>query len=167
MVLQTTLIINVLITSSVCVVSIFRVTSFDFNNLNDSTYLSIGPATWSSVEQSVGIICACLPTLRPFFRWLYGASKNCTQKRDSAQSGPPSRAPLSSRVSYGDEESALELPDSSLQQQVDKASTQELGAFPNKDCWSQPQEEAGGSHISQIFEDGEAEACIRRPESFA
>lgn len=42
--------------------------------MNDPTYTSIDPSTWSSVEQSVGIICACLPTLRPLIRRFLGSS---------------------------------------------------------------------------------------------
>jgi len=34
---------------------------------------------WSSIEQSVGIVCACLPTLRPLLR--------CGNKRPSSDSG--------------------------------------------------------------------------------
>jgi hypothetical protein len=29
---------------------------------------------WSSIEQSVAILCGCLPTLRPLFRRLYGST---------------------------------------------------------------------------------------------
>ncbi|KAJ6067411.1 uncharacterized protein N7446_004448 [Penicillium canescens] len=58
----------------VCVVSILRIVSFDLSDVNDPTYTSIDPSTWSSVEQSLGIICACLPTLRPLIRRLLGSS---------------------------------------------------------------------------------------------
>lgn len=55
--------------------SILRIVTFDSANITDATYTSIDSATWSSVEQSVAIICACLPTLRPLFRQLYGGSQ--------------------------------------------------------------------------------------------
>ncbi|KAJ6087144.1 hypothetical protein N7467_006058 [Penicillium canescens] len=58
----------------VCVVSILRIVSFDLSDVNNSTYTSIDPSTWSSVEQSGGIICACLPTLRPLIRRFLGSS---------------------------------------------------------------------------------------------
>lgn len=63
---------------------------------------------WSSIEQSVGIICACLPTLRPIVRKLYYKSKNTSQrtKRESGMSDvtikPPTRP-----VSLGDEEKSI------------------------------------------------------------
>ncbi|KAJ5124406.1 uncharacterized protein N7515_008231, partial [Penicillium bovifimosum] len=60
----------------VCVVSIVRVVHFNVANFGDPTYSSLSPATWSSVEQSTGIVCACLPTFRPLFRTLYGPSRS-------------------------------------------------------------------------------------------
>ena len=48
-----------------------------FNQLKpqDETYTNIEPAIWTVVEQSLGITCACLPTLRPLFgRLLFGTS---------------------------------------------------------------------------------------------
>lgn len=68
----------------VCIVSILRIIQFNGSRINDPTYSTINTATWSSVEQSVGIVCACLPTLRPLFRQLYGTSRNGTS--DSAGS---------------------------------------------------------------------------------
>lgn len=59
---------------SVCIVSILRITAFNKSDPKDPTYTSIDTAMWSSIEQSVGIICACLPALRPLFRRLYGSS---------------------------------------------------------------------------------------------
>ncbi|KAJ5718278.1 hypothetical protein N7488_003924 [Penicillium malachiteum] len=91
----------------VYIVSVLRVTSFDYDTLGDGSCKSIEPATWSSIEQSVGIICACLSTLRPFFRWLYDSSKNTTRKRDSALSGCSKQTPLACRGSQADEENGL------------------------------------------------------------
>ncbi|KAL4897648.1 hypothetical protein BDV59DRAFT_190567 [Aspergillus ambiguus] len=58
----------------VCITSIVRVIAFDLQNTHDPTYTTVDTAAWSSIEQSVGILCACLPTMRPFFRRLYGTS---------------------------------------------------------------------------------------------
>lgn len=51
---------------SVCIVSILRLQSLvAISNSSDQTYDNPPAATWSSVETNVGIICACLPLLRP------------------------------------------------------------------------------------------------------
>lgn len=52
--------------TSVCVVSILRLQSLvAISNSKDPTYDNTPAATWSSVETNVGIICSCLPCLRP------------------------------------------------------------------------------------------------------
>lgn len=53
--------------SSVFIASILRVTSFEQLRVTDQTYTGVAPALWSSAEQSLGIVCACLPCLRPLF----------------------------------------------------------------------------------------------------
>ena len=51
---------------SVCVVSILRLQSLvAISNSTDQSYDNPAAATWSSVETNVGIICSCLPLLRP------------------------------------------------------------------------------------------------------
>lgn len=55
-----------LITHSVCIVSILRLQSLvAISNSTDQSYDNPAAATWSSVETNVGIICSCLPLLRP------------------------------------------------------------------------------------------------------
>lgn len=51
--------------SSVCVAGILRVLAYHPTQLADSTYSGVGSMTWSIVEQGIGVVCACLPTLRP------------------------------------------------------------------------------------------------------
>jgi hypothetical protein len=60
--------------NSVCIVSILRLQSLvSISNSTDPTYDNPAAATWSSVEINVGIICSCLPLLRPLFnRFLPG-----------------------------------------------------------------------------------------------
>ncbi|KAF2704391.1 hypothetical protein K504DRAFT_485019 [Pleomassaria siparia CBS 279.74] len=49
-----------------CIVSILRLHSLvSISNSTDTTYDNPPAATWSSVETNVGIICSCLPCLRP------------------------------------------------------------------------------------------------------
>ncbi|KAF1832247.1 hypothetical protein BDW02DRAFT_555181 [Decorospora gaudefroyi] len=57
---------------SVCIVSILRLQSLvQISNSKDPTYDNTPAATWSAVEVNVGIICSCLPLLRPLLtRWL-------------------------------------------------------------------------------------------------
>lgn len=51
---------------SVCIVSILRLQSLvAISNSTDQSYDNPPAATWSSVEANVGIICSCLPLLRP------------------------------------------------------------------------------------------------------
>ena len=52
---------------SVCVASLIRITIFSQYNPKDTLYTIIMPMVWSSVEQSLGIVCACLPVLKPLF----------------------------------------------------------------------------------------------------
>ncbi|KAJ8114955.1 hypothetical protein OPT61_g3276 [Boeremia exigua] len=58
----------------VCIVSILRLQSLvAISNSDDQSYDNPAAATWSSVETNVGIICSCLPLLRPLMtKWLPG-----------------------------------------------------------------------------------------------
>ncbi|KAJ5668492.1 uncharacterized protein N7477_007062, partial [Penicillium maclennaniae] len=95
----------------VVVASILRVTSFDFHTFDDPTYVNAMPSTWSSIEQSVGIICACLPTLRPLLRsWSGNPKRNNTHVRKRTGCVFPKRVPLMGRSSQGDEESKSVSP---------------------------------------------------------
>ncbi|KAL4801581.1 hypothetical protein BDV18DRAFT_148918 [Aspergillus unguis] len=50
----------------VCITSICRLVSLKkISDSSDPTYDNVAAAAWSAVECNVGIICACLPTLRP------------------------------------------------------------------------------------------------------
>ena len=53
--------------SRACIASIVRVTSFSELVLSDITYTIVSASIWTTIEQSIGIICACLPTTRPLF----------------------------------------------------------------------------------------------------
>lgn len=153
--------------NSVCVVSVLRITSFDFNTLDNPTYVSVVPSTWSSIEQSVGIICACLPTLRPLLRWLTGSSASSIRNRDSSSSEFPQRSPLSSRPSQKDEENALDSlasptsPPPLVSQMNPEnnrvSSSPEMDTIEDQDRSSWALEECNG----------DPDRHIPRPESFA
>ncbi|KAF9892862.1 hypothetical protein FE257_000451 [Aspergillus nanangensis] len=101
--------------SFVCIVSVIRVTSFIVQDRQDPTYTTIDTAAWSSIEQSIGIICACLPTLRPFFRRLSGtcptdlAGPNPNKSEGSDAQSPRTASPQSrwSSGRVGDEDPEL------------------------------------------------------------
>ena len=156
--LYTDYLYHLLIFDSVCIVSILRVTSFDYSNLGDGTYKNIEPATWSSIEQSVGIICACLPTLRPFFRWLYGTSRKSTRNRDSAMSEFPKQTPLACRTYHGDEENALGLVNLPAERQVSSSQ----GNKGKQREYNRPiSQETSGSSISQnTFDEQPGTMCL-------
>ncbi|CAK39197.1 uncharacterized protein An06g01290 [Aspergillus niger] len=52
----------------VCVASAIRIYYFTFINDVDVTWNLGNVFIWSSVEPSIGIVCACLPVLQPLFR---------------------------------------------------------------------------------------------------
>jgi hypothetical protein len=51
--------------SFACIASGFRLAQFQKSRQSDPTYTTVGSITWSIIEQTVGLDCACLPTLRP------------------------------------------------------------------------------------------------------
>ena len=51
----------------VFIASVVRVTSFEKFQPDDLTYTGVAAAIWTDVEQSIGIVCACLPCMRPLF----------------------------------------------------------------------------------------------------
>lgn len=47
--------------------SIYRVTIIGDLSLGDAPWSDVDPCVWSAVEVCVGIVSACLPTLRPLW----------------------------------------------------------------------------------------------------
>lgn len=88
---------------SVCIVSILRIVAFDGSKTDDPLYTTIDTAMWSSVEQSVGIICACLPTLRPLFRRIYDVSHGSSLEKGSGSRTQSINIRMSHLGSHGDE----------------------------------------------------------------
>ncbi|KAH7350484.1 hypothetical protein BKA66DRAFT_516356 [Pyrenochaeta sp. MPI-SDFR-AT-0127] len=91
----------------VCIVSILRLQSLvAISNSLDPTYDNPPAATWSSVETNVGIICSCLPLLRPLVnRWLPGGFSS--HKR-SAHNTPRTYATIGSNHGRKDLQSQSE-----------------------------------------------------------
>lgn len=82
-----------LIACSACVASIIRVPYIAATSLIDPSWSDTYGAIWSVVELTMGIVCACLPTLRPLYLHLFPrlatqASRSKTSdKSSSANSG--------------------------------------------------------------------------------
>ncbi len=74
---------------SVCIASILRVLAFNADQIADGTYSTVGTVTWSSVEQGLGIVCACLPTLRPLFDRIFPSFRTATNTSSSHALGDP------------------------------------------------------------------------------
>ncbi|KAJ4394474.1 hypothetical protein N0V93_003692 [Gnomoniopsis smithogilvyi] len=101
----------------VCLVSIMRIVAFAHSNQNDPTYTTVDTAMWSSIEQSIGIVCTCLPTLRPLLLWIWkwcpGSSRPTPiplqamgkEGRDLQQ--PPRSSPSERRILQSSEELGL------------------------------------------------------------
>jgi len=60
-----------------------RVLAYKPDQLKDSTYSGVGSMTWSQVEQGIGIVCACLPTLRPLLNFVIPNRSKLTTKNSS------------------------------------------------------------------------------------
>ncbi|EKV11313.1 hypothetical protein PDIG_51500 [Penicillium digitatum PHI26] len=65
---------------SVCVTSFVRIYYIHFLRAHDYTWVVGNVFLWSSIEPSIGILCACLPTLHPMIRSVisrvFGISSN-------------------------------------------------------------------------------------------
>ncbi|CAI7576473.1 unnamed protein product [Penicillium bialowiezense] len=56
----------------VCITSIVRLVSLKkISDSSDPTYDNVGAASWSAIECNTGIICACLPTLKPLIARIF------------------------------------------------------------------------------------------------
>lgn len=69
---------------SVTITSVLRVQAFKPDELNDVTYSTVNTIVWSIVEQGIGIVCACLPTMRPLLiRILSGRLQTTSEEMGS------------------------------------------------------------------------------------
>ena len=75
---------------SACIASIIRVITFNQVDFSDVTYTIVSASVWSTIEQSVGIVCACLITFQPLISWLLLTVKRTG--RDSGAQSESSRA---------------------------------------------------------------------------
>ena len=84
---------------SVCIVSILRLhTLVAISNSTDQSYDNPAAATWSSIEVNVGIICSCLPLLRPLMhKFLPGVFSSHRRNTPSAPRAYPTIGSARSR----------------------------------------------------------------------
>ena len=70
---------------SACVASIVRVITFNDVVLPDITYTTVNASMWSTIERSIGIICACLITCQPLLSRIVSFVKDNSSRSDSPQ----------------------------------------------------------------------------------
>ncbi|KAF2648432.1 hypothetical protein K491DRAFT_670618 [Lophiostoma macrostomum CBS 122681] len=93
----------------VCLVSIFRLQSLvKISTSHDETYDNPPAATWSSVETNIGIICSCLPCLRPLMTRVFPSIMSSGQRQSSGVGGVyhPRNEPATMLRSIGSEAEA-------------------------------------------------------------
>lgn len=99
--------------SSICVISALRlVWLYPISIAKDVTYESPLSALWSSVELNVGILCACIPTLKSCFVKLFPRLLGITRSQQrSSPSAPIARRPTLGHTSKQFSVQELSLPD--------------------------------------------------------
>ncbi|KAL8935751.1 MAG: hypothetical protein Q9211_004533 [Gyalolechia sp. 1 TL-2023] len=79
-----------------CSASIIRVVTFSEVRAKDSTYTLVNVILWSAIEQSTGIVCACLPTTRPLLGRLLRLMKRSDKNSDNTPNMHPNGIALTS-----------------------------------------------------------------------
>ncbi|KAJ5766595.1 uncharacterized protein N7511_004211 [Penicillium nucicola] len=148
----------------VCVASVLRLVSFEVANLEDPTYTNVDSSAWSSIEQSLGIICACLPTLRPLIRRFSRSSGSSTASAGTSSSDSQSRwsMPVDEESSIIEAATLSSVPPAHLR----LVTTQELDILQGSDWTS----EFHGDEIrpvSQTSRAVEISSPVSAAESFA
>jgi hypothetical protein len=76
----------------VCAISLYRISTLPLINENDITYSNTYAGLWTSIEGSVGVIVACLPSLMPIWNRIRGKTVGYAQySSQSTQYGNESR----------------------------------------------------------------------------
>jgi hypothetical protein len=91
-----------------CIVSILRLHGlYQATITTDLTYANVSAATWSSVELNVGLMCACIPALRPVINMVFPRLLSSTNH--GTHSNPFTNSNSRSAAYYQRHESAVEL----------------------------------------------------------
>ena len=80
---------------SVCIVSIIRAPKVRDVSLTDPTWSDDDGIIWSMVELNVGVVSACLPTLRPLINFLFRGHSASSHAEKSKRPGDGSGIKLS------------------------------------------------------------------------
>ena len=135
---------------SACVASIVRVTSFSQAKFDDMTYTIVPASYWTTVEQSLGIICGCLVTLRKYFVSWFSDPKDINAKPHAISYIKTGQTPISladmkyrqanaisdneSRAAFAklDEESGQSIKYMGTASMAAKAQKQDLPVVPDR-----------------------------------
>ncbi|TAQ83483.1 hypothetical protein B7494_g8190 [Chlorociboria aeruginascens] len=89
-----------------CLVGIIRLQSiYAASSSTDLTYTNVSSAMWSSIELNIGIVCACIPTIRPVLGIWFPRLISSTRQA----SNPTTHGPRPSRVYQQFNNSTIEL----------------------------------------------------------
>ncbi|KAI4210361.1 MAG: hypothetical protein LQ351_006810 [Letrouitia transgressa] len=77
----------------VCIGSVYRARIVHRISARDATWSDIEPAIWAAVEIKIGIVSACLPTLRPVLNWIIHGSPLSANERRASDETPSKEKP--------------------------------------------------------------------------
>ncbi|CAL5872183.1 uncharacterized protein PFLUO_LOCUS6441 [Penicillium psychrofluorescens] len=63
----------------VCAIALYRISTLPLINDNDITYSNTYAGLWTSIEGSVGVVVACLPSLMPIWQRIRGRTVGYAQ----------------------------------------------------------------------------------------
>lgn len=129
---------------SACLCSCFRLLQFDnpkWKNQTDPMWAFVHAGVWSSIEQSVGVICACLPCLRLLLRPSFGWDKE-TDRRTVTQAQYTSRSRYTGDESSQQQHSVNHENSSELELTMALSIPDSLGISASNTIHSEPTEKA-------------------------
>lgn len=85
----------------VCITSIVRVIAVSSISLTDGSWVNTYAAIWAFVETSIAVVSACLPTIRPIYKYALYGKKGLSQlsKSSSNPTGDSNRVELTKSIS--------------------------------------------------------------------
>ncbi|OAG40135.1 hypothetical protein AYO21_05613 [Fonsecaea monophora] len=120
-----------------CITGMLRLHALYIASIStDLTYDNVGAATWSAAELNVGIMCACIPAMRPVINWMFPFLLSSSPYNRDSNPYPP-------RTSYLRHNSVVEMSQvAKAQSEVSRGDTASFdqGHDPNairiKNEWS-------------------------------
>ncbi|KIW80727.1 hypothetical protein Z517_07343 [Fonsecaea pedrosoi CBS 271.37] len=120
-----------------CITGMLRLHALYIASIStDLTYDNVGAATWSAAELNVGIMCACIPAMRPVINWMFPFLLSSSRYNRDSNPYPP-------RTSYLRHDSVVEMSQvAKAQSEVSRGDTARFdrGHDPNairiKNEWS-------------------------------